>query len=91
MEGHSASHAVLLGLSGTHISGTPKVPVANKAVLDIFEELSGRAVLQIFFFPRKLFFSRNLFKVSAQMVVLPPGQASRCYQTVVAESSLEGG
>lgn len=50
-EVHCASRAVLLGLSGTHIFGTSEVPAVSRAVLDMFGELSGKAVLQkIFFF-----------------------------------------
>lgn len=75
MEVHSASHAVLLGLSGTHISGTFYVPVANRAVLGIFGELSGRAVLQNFFFFQKIIFFQKLLKVAAQMVVSPSWQS----------------
>lgn len=76
MEVHSASHAVLLGLSGTHISGTFYVPVANRAVLGIFGELSRRAVLQNFFFlSENFFFFQKLLKVAAQMVVSPSWQS----------------
>lgn len=56
-----ASHAVLLGLSGTHIFGTSKVPAVSRAVLDMFGELSGRAVLQKTF----LFFFKETFSNAA--------------------------
>lgn len=90
LEGHSASHAVLHGLSGAHISGTPKVPLARQ-----FQISLKNFLVELFdwfiFFPRKLFFPKNLLRSLLRWLFCPPDQASRCCQTVVAESSLEGG
>ena len=74
----------MLGLAGTHIFGTSKVPAVSGAVLDMFGELPGRAVLQRIIL-RKLFPTQLL-----RWMLSPTGKSSRRYQIVVAESSLEG-
>lgn len=42
-----------------------------------------------FFFQKIIFFSRNFLRSLLRWLFCPPGKASRYYQTVVAESSLE--